>query len=716
MKFYFKYIFLFLFCSGVVILGSKFKYILGGDIEAFFLYPGVFFAKAWYSWQDSNGSGAYTFVNQGALITYGVFYYLRYVFNVKILNWTIYTLSLFLSFVFVEKLSKYILRILKQSANAYVPFLVSFFYVFNIYFFFLFFRGIHTEVFAYFLIPANLLFFLKYLHEKQSIYILGSVSSLLLAQNFGHLFIFSVTVFITFLWYTLFVSLPSNRTQSFLRMLKYFLVMFLLHAIWFVPTIFYYLDQAQNLQQNPYIMETTVSVSFAEQIKNNSYTNSFRGLYGSLIGAKNFFPIPEQHSIAALFLFLDFFLILLFLVSKTSLSNSKGYSFWFLVLVCSLVFNLGAYGHMSSFYVYVVEHVPLMMIFRAVDSKMNYLILISLAFLLTYVFAWLFQEKRLSKMQSGLYIFLVLACVYPVSGFLSKPFNHEYTTVNIPGAYIKSIEEFNALANNSDLKKGIILPRTGYQWASFTTWGFWGYSFFQQSNANIGYFDVGNTAFSKNDYKFYLDNISSLKNLEDINLDNLSEYGVDFLVIQKDFNYNFTPYYTFKNQDIEIEKMVDKNVDKLNVVLENDFFNVYKINVNKNSSSETSAELLKINPTKYLIILNNLDSEKVIRLNKSFHKYWVVFPVKEFSWWKAPFLKPMADRNHYVEYGYANAWNLSQEDLDRAKDENGEVKLVLYFLPQTYFYYGIVVSITTMLILVGYLIFGFIRNRKTKVV
>jgi hypothetical protein len=73
-----------------------------------------------------------------------------------------------------------------------------------------------------------------------------------------------------------------------------------------------------------------------------------------------------------------------------------------------------------------------------------------------------------------------------------------------------------------------------------------------------------------------------------------------------------------------------------------------------------------------------------------------------------------------MEYEYANAWNLDETDIIRAKSinmEGGEdVEIVLYFLPQTYFYYGLIMSITTFLSLIIYLsVFyfrEFLRKRK----
>jgi hypothetical protein len=103
-----------------------------------------------------------------------------------------------------------------------------------------------------------------------------------------------------------------------------------------------------------------------------------------------------------------------------------------------------------------------------------------------------------------------------------------------------------------------------------------------------------------------------------------------------------------------------------------------------------------------------IKSHEVI-FNESYHSEWRLFPAKTFSWWKAPFIKPLADTKeaHVLYNEYANKWTLNEGEMDLAKDEKGESGFVLYFLPQSYFYYGLIVSLSTFL----YLSFSLLRNR-----
>ncbi len=85
--------------------------------------------------------------------------------------------------------------------------------------------------------------------------------------------------------------------------------------------------------------------------------------------------------------------------------------------------------------------------------------------------------------------------------------------------------------------------------------------------------------------------------------------------------------------------------------------------------------------------------------------------------------KPIFDENHKIAYNYANQWTLDAEYIKQnypkeyyKENEDGtiDVKLTLYFKPQSYFYLGLLISGLTLLSLVIYLIFDFIKTRKNK--
>ncbi len=74
-----------------------------------------------------------------------------------------------------------------------------------------------------------------------------------------------------------------------------------------------------------------------------------------------------------------------------------------------------------------------------------------------------------------------------------------------------------------------------------------------------------------------------------------------------------------------------------------------------------------------------------------------------------------------VVYDYANQWtidpdyikdNYSTDYYTQNPDGSVDLELTLYFKPQSYFYLGLIISGTTLMACIGYLIWDFVKNRK----
>ena len=83
--------------------------------------------------------------------------------------------------------------------------------------------------------------------------------------------------------------------------------------------------------------------------------------------------------------------------------------------------------------------------------------------------------------------------------------------------------------------------------------------------------------------------------------------------------------------------------------------------------------------------------------------------------------KPIFDDTHRLIYAYANAWtidpeyikaNYSKEYYHENPDGSIDIRVTLYFRPQSYFYLGIIVSATTCIVLIGYLIYAWWWSRR----
>jgi len=98
------------------------------------------------------------------------------------------------------------------------------------------------------------------------------------------------------------------------------------------------------------------------------------------------------------------------------------------------------------------------------------------------------------------------------------------------------------------------------------------------------------------------------------------------------------------------------------------------------------------------------------------------------SW--VPFVKPdiIADEQHFKYMTFLNGWYIDSAKLCQSNDggiKNGctknddgsyDIEMVIEFTPQRWFYLGLLISGTTFISLISYLVYDFIkRRRKNKI-
>lgn len=118
-----------------------------------------------------------------------------------------------------------------------------------------------------------------------------------------------------------------------------------------------------------------------------------------------------------------------------------------------------------------------------------------------------------------------------------------------------------------------------------------------------------------------------------------------------------------------------------------------------------------------------------------------------FQWEELSYLykTPLFENSHHLVYDYANWWTISKDEVIKYVDENYskelqnewypkqlsnwktdykyytlnpdgsiDIELTLYFKPQSYFYLGLIISWTTFILLIWYLWYDFVRNKRKK--
>jgi len=144
--------------------------------------------------------------------------------------------------------------------------------------------------------------------------------------------------------------------------------------------------------------------------------------------------------------------------------------------------------------------------------------------------------------------------------------------------------------------------------------------------------------------------------------------------------------------------------------------NVQNNGVNDFSSVKLTFE--RINPTKYRVTVKNATQPFCLAFSESYHPQWKAY-INEKSddthWIEAFYQKPISDNKHFLLNGYANAWYINPNRID--KDGDGEFIITLYFWPQSLSYLGAIILLTTFVLCILHLIKSkvkeFYHNRRS---
>jgi len=103
------------------------------------------------------------------------------------------------------------------------------------------------------------------------------------------------------------------------------------------------------------------------------------------------------------------------------------------------------------------------------------------------------------------------------------------------------------------------------------------------------------------------------------------------------------------------------------------------------SPESPEIQIKKVNPTKYLILVSKATGPYSLVFSESFHSQWKLY-LKG---------KEIAKDNHFVANGYANYWVINPQDTENLSSYD----LVVEYRPQILFYYGAIISLSTLFLL-----------------
>jgi len=221
-------------------------------------------------------------------------------------------------------------------------------------------------------------------------------------------------------------------------------------------------------------------------------------------------------------------------------------------------------------------------------------------------------------------------------------------------------------------------------------------------NSNIKYVvvPIRDTANDDNFFRFYGE--QSNPNIRDWYISELDK--IDWLE-KKDFGFNELVVY--ENKDYKDRIYITKEPETIYKYIE-----------------DKKIEFNQITPAEYRVKINNLDETAYLNFVESYDPNWKM-RIGDFDWKEALYNKNyfINDSKHTKsEIGF-NSFELSKEyiksNFDKSyykenPDGSIDIELTLYFKPQSYFYLGIIISGTTLILCLGYLGYAFYRKRGGK--
>jgi hypothetical protein len=241
----------------------------------------------------------------------------------------------------------------------------------------------------------------------------------------------------------------------------------------------------------------------------------------------------------------------------------------------------------------------------------------------------------------------------------------------------------------------------------------------------------------------------------DYDLRAFQKIGATHVYHQKDINNSSTYKYTSKYFDKTTFGKLDVYEIKKEYTLPKIFL--------AGTKEQTEILFSKVNPTKYIVRINNLKGKTYLNFLYTFDQNWGIYP-RKFSQSSDCMViqeSSITDKNDIIDnYGENNTtskecaaqekfyqgdelkylwsedafaeshtllnklfnkWtidpgyikqNFSKEYYKENPDGSIDVEMVLYFKPQSYFYLGLIVSGTTLLGCLGYLGYDFTKRRK----
>lgn len=709
------------------------KFIAGGDFDFTDYGMKIQLERNLYVWSVGDGYGGLAMGKYAPMFTGLIITSLSLLFPINLVQLILlisYYSVAFWSIFFV--LTEYSSKMSIKDINPLIIPSLSLFYCTNLLTFYFLKLPTYSFLAFFALTPLIGLLIIKLMKSNEKKYFLFLIIAILFNtytfSNVTTAIIQSIVLFV--------LIIPFLEKKHIKKLLIIFLIYYLINIPAILEYIMIYLFN-RDIMASSQIQQLLLDSAKNVQMELFGFKNIFRILSGDLfgqwwnyLGLVNNFPFKDLYNtpIYLLILFVPIFLLILSIL-EIKLNKTLLYMAIIFIISLILIAALG-FAPLSNFW-NLLYTLPFFGIFRN-SNKFWPLLIIPLTILLIPIL-----NKR--KYYISIFIiYLLFLNVYSISGNLFTKDNF----VNLPEEY--SIDSINsAMQGIPEGNVGIVYPAKDFFLYGFK-WGYMGWSPFLSLQNELSLLHKQGDSLSqanKNIYNHFVD-----ENLSLIKKEDFEKYRVKYIILHKDINYNVFEYYN--NYDA-VTQYLDREFTLIN---SNKYYSIYQtFSSNVLLVNSNNLQFQKVNPTKYKLYINNLDGTQDLSFLESYHKEWKLYLKKHptDSWcnqiefyentntteckstqkffegeelsylWK----KPVFDNSHEIVYDYANGWTIDSEYIKSHYSNNYyttnsdgsiNVELVMYFKPQSYFYLGILISITTVLACIAYLFYSFFKTKREK--
>lgn len=568
------------------------------------------------------------------------------------------------------------------------------------------------------------IFYIKYLNTfnfKYLIYI-----SLLLFL-FGFIFnqpayfaSFFIILFILFITKLISLGFKNNKIIPLLKNnIIFFIIFILLNLVYLLPLLLWgneILDSAIKSYSHWDVLAPFRYISQLENFSNSFFNASY--WHWNLL--------PTIYIILQWF-FISFVLYLYIKGYKKNEINTKKLLLTFTILFLFFILLL---KWLNAPFVYLSEKLyslKIMYIFRWYIDKFTIWYMVSLFF----IFILLIWKFNKSKIISNIIIIFTFINLFIFSSWIW--YNKEYKESSNLLIY-SDID--NILKNNLDWKI-LNLPLVDYSFFFNKDPQYSANNPLKNILENDVVFTTGVKTYSWVDKikKIFYKNNKDFWN-KDLFMKNINLLNIEYILLNKNWYVREEWNNFYKNYD---DKWIIES-DKVKLVLESKYYKLFKCDFNKSGliRSKNKIYYLKESNINYSISTFKIINSININYLDSYHPKWKIY-LKNQQWF---FKKPLFENSHEKIYDYANTWTISKQEIinyvDKNywnellkewypkeienwkkdykyyilnKDKSIDVEFTLYFKPQLYFYIWLIISVSTFLFLILWLILNSIKNK-----